>query len=531
MTTLLLVTLLATPSSPPSVSATKAVKSVTNDVAAQYAQHLMHLIQMIPETYLVSVPEEKLVRAATEGLFKSRQIPVPSELERILSDADVSLRVKCTRARILAGDVPELAGVRAFIRSANALSAVLDSGCTISLYHSGSFTISDLELIGGFELDGVSLVEWQAYRVENGPQSNWAEPPPIPLPWRVKRVTPGMVAAKADLQPNDVILSVGGTIIKRENAALAILPLLVPLSGQNFPEIGSAMGKSVTLEIERAGKRQSLVLDIPQLRHEEAPREMVFGHKRRRDGTWDYFTNAQDRIAYLRLSVFDNSTPEILAHALTQITNEKPRAMLLDLRWTPGGLLHAGGRACSLFLRPEQPLAKLTWRNTARQGENLERMFEGTVDPIWTKLPLAVLTNNETYGGGETIAAAIQDNKRGIVMGQRTPGRGLIVGTLVPEIPGLRYRITTAKIDRATGKSRHRYDTSGPLDDWGVRPDPGFEIPTTPEMTKKLREQYEQKTIRPNGATVAVALDDPHADPQLEIALKLLKEKILAKGK
>src|SRR5205807_1516540 len=90
--------------------------------------------------------------------------------------------------------------------------------------------------------------------------------------------------------------------------------------------------------------------------------------------------------------------------------------------------------------------------------------------------PIVVLVNGETSGGAELIAAALQDNKRAVVAGQRTIGKGSIQNQRAVSIPNTGIKFTTGTFQRPNGKSIHRFPDSKPSDDWGVRPEPGLEF-------------------------------------------------------
>ena len=98
--------------------------------------------------------------------------------------------------------------------------------------------------------------------------------------------------------------------------------------------------------------------------------------------------------------------------------------------------------------------------------------------------PLVVLVGPETSGGGEMVAAALQDYGRATVVGQRTLGKGNIQRADFPAHLGdLRLKHSTGYSLRPTGRNRHRFADSQPTDDWGVRPDMGFEAPLTADLS------------------------------------------------
>ena len=118
---------------------------------------------------------------------------------------------------------------------------------------------------------------------------------------------------------------------------------------------------------------------------------------------------------------------------------------------------------------------------------------------------MIVLVNGETTGGGELIAAALQDHKRAVVAGQRTRGKGSIqTPTRVPlladggRIDGdLHLKLTNGAFLRPSGKGLTRYADSKPTDDWGVSPDPNLEFRVSNELSGRLKDWWNQQSMRP----------------------------------
>jgi carboxyl-terminal processing protease len=512
----------------PPPAAAPVPRPADDETARTFASRLDRMIPSIQTLHPKAVTRGELVTAGIDALYRAVNRPVPGEYRK-LDGNDVDAHELFRQARRRLGHADELAGLRDFVHAANGFAKTLDPSCVLTLSHGGPFSMSEQECLGGFELDGIQTVEWIVYRIESGPDTGWRCSPPIPIPWTVKRVTPGLAAAAADLRPGDEILSINGVAVTDASAPKLLPPFLVPLLGQSSDTVGTSLGRLYRLTVRRDGRDVALALDIPKAGVDQIARETVFGYSRRSDEVWNYFPSAVDRIAYLRMTGFDDQTPTSLARALNAIAAEKPAGLLLDLRWTPGGSLQSGGRAASAFFRDDQELAKVVWKEPRRAGEKLPRLPLGLVDDIWRTLPLAVLVNAETYGGGETIAGAVKDHRRGLVIGQRTTGRGLFYISTETGIAGLRYRVTSGKIDYPSGRNRHRDDKHGPLDEWGVRPDPGYEIPSTADFSKRLREWHDRATIRPAGGANAVALDDPLNDTQRVLAFKLFRESLRKK--
>ena len=139
-----------------------------------------------------------------------------------------------------------------------------------------------------------------------------------------------------------------------------------------------------------------------------------------------------------------------------------------------------------------------------------------------------VLVGAETTGGGEMIAAVLQDLGRAVVVGDRTFGKGSVQRTLKnnpleQQFLDMQFKITTGMLRRPNQKSLQRYPHSQPADDWGVRPDPGRWIPVSRELNQQLKEWWLLHALRPVGDRSQLPVDDVDADPQLSAALRMLK--------
>jgi carboxyl-terminal processing protease len=166
----------------------------------------------------------------------------------------------------------------------------------------------------------------------------------------------------------------------------------------------------------------------------------------------------------------------------------------------------------------------MKYRNPDR-GSNTEIHADGGLVKYKAgDFPVLLLVNGETIGGGELIAAALKDNGRAVLTGTRTFGKATIQWPLaLSGIPGYSFKLTGGTYTRPNGKSLQRFPDSKPDDDWGLRPDPGYEIPMSAELARMLKESYLLYALRPGGSREALDLDDPLADPQRVRALKMIK--------
>jgi carboxyl-terminal processing protease len=196
------------------------------------------------------------------------------------------------------------------------------------------------------------------------------------------------------------------------------------------------------------------------------------------------------------------------------------RGLVLDLRWCPGGFIKEATECAELFLG-EKVIARTKERNQ-------ERVFRSTGEPKFQDLPVVVLINGATSGGGELIAAALQDHgqPRICVAGQRSLGKGSIQTSVFLPGANLGMKVTSGTFLRPSGKNLHRFADSKPQDDWGVRPDAGLEFPISPALERQLRQWWLLQTLRPGPSREVLPLDDPEADPQRQAAAQALQDQL-----
>ena len=251
--------------------------------------------------------------------------------------------------------------------------------------------------------------------------------------------------------------------------------------------------------------------------------ESIFGVNRGTGNEWNYWLDAKKKIAYIRVGPIEMGTPQQLALAISSVPDAK--GLILDLRWCPGGYLNQSAEIAGIFMEKGQ-VASVKYRHPERQGSSEFRAEAvGIARYRAGNFPLMVLVNGETMGGGELIACALQDNGRAVVAGQRTVGKASIQSPIyINSLPGWTFKLTAGTFVRPSGKNLQRFPDSTTKDDWGVRPDKGREITVSPSLGKQLKEWNLLYALRPGGDREAMPLDDPEADPQRWIALKMLRK-------
>ncbi len=236
-------------------------------------------------------------------------------------------------------------------------------------------------------------------------------------------------------------------------------------------------GTPVTLSVIHEGQKKAV--DITVVRA-EINVETVLGDRRKADNPaeWDYVIDKDRKIAYVRVLEFDEPTAEALKKVLTQLQNDGVRGVILDLRGNPGGLLSSAVAVSDLFL--------MEGRIVSTQGRKTpERVYSATADGTLfepaAKHPVAVLVDKYSASASEIVAAALQDHGRAVIVGERSFGKGSVQNIYPLEDRSTALKLTTQSYRRPSGKNIHRFPDSKETDEWGVSPNPGFEVKLTDE--------------------------------------------------
>jgi carboxyl-terminal processing protease len=218
------------------------------------------------------------------------------------------------------------------------------------------------------------------------------------------------------------------------------------------------------------------------------------------------FDVLEDSIGYIRLVEFQEDTVKELDKALTALEAKKIGGLILDLRDNPGGLLNTAVDVSDRFLDNNEMIVS----TKGRQKEQILE-FHARKEGVTHNYPVVVLVNGGSASASEIVAGAIQDNKRGIIVGTKTFGKGS-VQTVVPLSDGSALRITTAKYFTPSGRS---------IMNDGIDPDVVVaqkEYKETPkENTQDIFEKLDEKDV-----PKTVEEKKPY-DHQLSTAIDILK--------
>ncbi len=337
---------------------------------------------------------------------------------------------------------------------------------------------------------------------------------------------PGTPAHRAGIQSGDLILEVDG----EEIAALEVDEIV--------PKIMGPKGTTVKLTIQR-GKKKPFVIPIER---DVITITSIRGYRRDEDGKWDYMIDPEQRIGYIRIDPsFMDGTVQEMKEVLDELDKKGARALLLDLRWNPGGLLRTAIDVTQLFLPPGKEIV-------STRGLRSDEWSAPSSTPAVFKKDMVVLVNETSASASEILAGALQDHHRAIVLGTRTHGKGS-VQNLIPLANDAAYlKLTTAQYYLPSNRCP---DKRPGAKDWGVTPD--IAVPLRPEEKIKVVQMRRDsdvlgEVVEPEPASQPATTssstqtaastqpttgptpvkDRPNIDPQAEAALLVLRVKLLS---
>lgn len=528
------------------------------DESRQYAHFMMPFLNEVRRQYVRDVCEIDLIEAAVQGLYEAARQPLPAAMREDVQQAWVieiitgkyaaagqrmSLPVSEDVRRIGAfqpllarwradlGDHDAVRGIRSAVVSANALKRVLDPYCGFPPPRDfRAFFDQEVNSIGIEFANGPNPVEPNSLdrTGRNGLRPSPLMPErwtPLPSTLLVKTVIAGSPAQRAGIRPGDLVTKIDGQPCSRLNSEtyqrlFARTSADSIIVAPNFPDAPfPAQTRPAKVEVHRDSFSSPMIVSLEPSFF--AP-EVVFGFRRNLDESWNYLIDDESKLGYVRLGSITLLTAKHFQDALQSLIAQNARGLVLDLRWCPGGYLREAMQTAMALLPPDAQIARLEFRNP----ENHDEQPRPSPNPV-IDLPIVVLINGETMGGGELIAAAFQDNRRAITAGERTFGKGSIQQSLNnSSIDGMPFKLTQGTFMRPNGKPLQRFPDSTGKDDWGVRPDDGRWLPLSADAARQIKEQWTLHSLRPGTSRDALATDDPENDPQLRAALMMLRAKI-----
>ena len=277
---------------------------------------------------------------------------------------------------------------------------------------------------------------------------------------RLKVLAPmvGTPAYAAGVLAGDVILDIDGKSTEGMTPDKAVDVLQgQPGTPVDLNVLHEATQKAEVIKVSRA------IIDVPT----------VLGDLRKADDRPDFLFDKRDKIGYVRITEFLQNTVGDLKVALGELQAQGVKGLILDLRGDPGGLLTAAVEVSDLFLN-DGAIVSTKGRNA------IDKTFEAHKEGTFPDVPMVVLVNENSASASEIVAAALQDHKRAMVVGQRSYGKGSVQSVIDLEDGGSVLKLTVATYWRPSGKNIHRFKDAKDSDEWGVSPDPGLEVKLSP---------------------------------------------------
>ena len=309
---------------------------------------------------------------------------------------------------------------------------------------------------------------------------------------------PGSPAYSAGIRAGDRIVEIEGEAVKGFPEGRELQQAVEMLKGPPGEEVSVGVKHPDIEEIETI----TLTRDIIKL-------DTVLGDTRNADGTWNFMLDQEQKIGYIRLTHFTRRSADEMREALRALRDDGMQALILDLRFNPGGLLQAAVEISDMFIE-EGVIVSTDGRNSRPRSWYAKRF--GT----YSHFPMAVLVNRFSASASEILSACLQDHERAVVIGQRSWGKGSVQNVIELEGGDSALKLTTASYHRPSGKNIHRFPDSTEDDEWGVSPNDGFEVAFSLEEASQYQD-YRRKRDLPQDED---ATESEFVDTQMEKAIE-----------
>jgi carboxyl-terminal processing protease len=244
-------------------------------------------------------------------------------------------------------------------------------------------------------------------------------------------ITEGSPAHKVGLRVGDKIYKIDSTVV-------------LSAGGDELRKFTRGKpGSRIMMKVLRSGRKDTLNFAIT--REEVTLKNVAYS---------GLIGDADNRVGYIRLERFTYSATTEMIEALQRFRKESPalKGIILDLRDNPGGLLDVAVSISELFVPPSSLIV-----STRGRGRDTERQYFSKKTPMEPDIPLAVLINEHSASASEIVAGAVQDLDRGILLGERSFGKGLV--QTITALPfGASLKMTTAKYYTPSGRCIQKID-------------------------------------------------------------------------
>ena len=250
----------------------------------------------------------------------------------------------------------------------------------------------------------------------------------------ISEVYKGFPADKAGIKAGDLLKKVDGISLK----GLSTDKVSEKLKGNP--------GTEISLTIDRNGKETDYPLKREKIIMPPVP----------------FYGMIDSKTGYIRFTNFTQNCIDDVKTALVTLKNNNAQQIILDLRGNPGGLLTEAVEIVNLFVANGKKIV-----STKGKVKQFDEDFKTSKQPVDEQIPLAIIINRSSASASEIVAGAIQDLDRGVIVGQRSYGKGLVQITR-PLNYNTQLKVTTAKYYIPSGRCIQARDFSHPNEDGSV---------------------------------------------------------------
>jgi carboxyl-terminal processing protease len=241
----------------------------------------------------------------------------------------------------------------------------------------------------------------------------------------LKEIYKGFPADKAGLKAGDELLQIGDVILKEYQDDASQL-------------LKGAKNTSVNIIYLRQGTTRNASIVLNEVEIKAVP----------------YYALLKEKTGYIVLSKFNEKASAETKAALLDLKQQGATKIILDLRGNPGGLLHEAVNICNLFVAKNELIVTTKSKNVKY---NLE--YRTKNEPNDLEIPLAIIVDGKSASASEIVAGAIQDLDRGVILGSRSFGKGLVQRPLDLSY-GTQVKVTISRYYTPSGRCIQALDYS-----------------------------------------------------------------------
>lgn len=254
----------------------------------------------------------------------------------------------------------------------------------------------------------------------------------------------------------------------------------VDVSGYDTDQLNTLLkgqiGTNVDITLKRFGEKKPLKIELKRdrINVESVP----------------FYGLIEGDIAYIRLTEFSSGAGSSVRAALLELKDKGAKKVILDLRSNPGGLLNESIEVSNVFIPKGSEVV-----STKGKIEEWNKTYTANKNPVDINIPVAVLISSGSASASEIVAGVMQDYDRGVLVGQKSFGKGLVQATR-PLSYNSQLKLTTAKYYIPSGRCIQAIDYSHRNDDGSVGKIP--EDLKSPFTTKAGRKVFDGGGVSPD---------------------------------